>query len=98
MLDKSHVLKGEKCHGGKLSKERITILLTVIRMELKKWLFQRLENLHSQDVSKTSKLPCDYKNQHRAWMTTKLFHVWLLDLDKKMISKNRKILLFIDMC
>ncbi len=29
MVATSHVLKGEKCHCGKLSKERITILLAV---------------------------------------------------------------------
>ncbi len=31
-------------------------------------------------------------------MTAELFHTWLLDLDKKIIGKNRKILLFIDSC
>ncbi len=31
-------------------------------------------------------------------MTAKVFHARLLDLDKKMIRKNRRILLFIDNC
>ncbi len=70
MSDKSHVLKGEKWHSGKLSNERITILLAVNS--------DGTEKLPPLAIGKSAKpmrfknikrLPCDYKNQHRAWMT-----------------------------
>jgi len=42
--------------------------------------------------------PVHYRANTRSWMTSKLFHDWLLELDKMMISQKRKILLFIDNC
>ncbi len=99
MLDKSHVLKGEKCHGGKLSRERLTILLAVNSDKTEKlpslgiW-----KSLEPRCFKNIKSLLCDYKNQRRVWTTAKLFHAWLLDLDKTIIRKNWKFLWFIDNC
>ncbi len=82
MPDKSHVLKGEKCYAGKLSKERITILRAVNLDGTEKLLTLAIGKSAKPRCFKNIKeLPCDYKNQRRALMTAKLFHTWLLDLD-----------------
>ncbi len=84
MPDNSHVLKGEKCHGGELSEERITILLAVNLDGTEKLLALMIgKSAKSRCFKNIKRLLCDYKNQHRAWMTAELFHTWLLDLDKK---------------
>ena len=56
--NKSHVMKNEKCVGGKLSKERITVLLTV-SMAGEKLPPLVIRNQLIQDASKTSK-NCHY--------------------------------------
>ncbi len=97
--NKSHVLKGEKCHGVKICKEGITILLAVNSDGTEKLPSLAIGKYANPRCFKNVKrLPCDYKNQRRARMTAELFHAWLLDLDKKIIRKKRKLVLFIDNC
>ncbi|KAL4119165.1 hypothetical protein QTP88_012011 [Uroleucon formosanum] len=43
-------------------------------------------------------LPLDYYGNKKSWMTSEIFNLWLMKLDKKMVSEKRKILLFIDNC
>lgn len=43
-------------------------------------------------------LPVDYFNNKNAWMTSDIFKRILLAMDKEMIEKRRKILLFLDNC
>ncbi|XKL59812.1 hypothetical protein PGB90_000828 [Kerria lacca] len=99
MPDKSFVYKDEKCSGGKLSKERLTVLLCansdgseklpplVIGKSVKPRCFKNVK-----------RLACEYRAQCKAWMTGELFSTWLQDLDPSMIQKNRKILLIINNC
>ncbi len=99
MPNKSLVCKGEKCSGGKLSKERLTVLLCansdgseklpplVIGKSVKPHCFKHVK-----------RLPCDYSGQRKAWMTGDRFTAWLKDLNAQMVRKNRKILLVIDNC
>lgn len=97
--DKSLVLPKETCHGGKLSKERLTVLvganadgsekldLLVIGKSKKPRCFKNIKTF-----------PCEYSNSKKAWMTGERFEKWLKDLDKKFIKKKRKIVLLIDNC
>lgn len=93
------IFKGEDCHGGKRSKERITLLLTTNATGTDK--------LKALVIGKSAKprcfkgiksLPVEYHSNKKAWMNMGLFHTWLTDLNKKMKKSNRKILLFIDNC
>lgn len=70
MPDKSFTFKGENCHGGKLSKERLTVLLCAIN--------DGTDKLSSLVIGKSAKprcfknircFPCEYSSQRRAWMT-----------------------------
>ena len=88
--NKTFTFKGERCAGGKLSKERITVLFCC--------------NMDGSDkypllcVGKSEKprcfknvvtLPTDYKNNTKAWMTS-IFTEWLQKFDRKMTSKKKK--------
>jgi hypothetical protein len=99
MPDKSFVCKDEKCSGGKLSKERLTVLLCsnsdgseklpplVIGKSCKPRCFKHVK-----------RLPCDYAAQRKAWMSGDRFTTWLKNLDAEMARKKRSILLLIDNC
>ena len=97
--DSTMTFKGEKCQGGKLSKERLTVLLATNA--------SGTEKLRPLVIGKSRKprcfagcksFPVDYTSNKKAWMNSNLFSDWLKDLDKKMTRANRKILLFIDNC
>ncbi|XP_067686985.1 tigger transposable element-derived protein 6-like [Haliotis asinina] len=92
-------LKGDKCHGGKKSKERITVL-TAANMS-------GTEKLKLLVIGKSEKprcfknvrsLPVDYRSNGKAWMTSDLFTEWVNKLDQSMRRQNRKVLLLIDNC
>lgn len=99
MPDKTFTFKDEKCHGGKHSKERITVLLAVN--------MNGSEKLKPLIIGKAAKprcfkgmksLPTIYRSNKKAWMTTELFNEWLVSLDTDMKKQKRKILLFMDNC
>ncbi len=40
----------------------------------------------------------EYTSNKKAWVTTKIFKDWLLNLDLKMKKQKRQILVFLDKC
>ncbi len=91
--------KKEKCYGGKMSKERITVMvggnssgteklkLMVIGKSLKPRCFKNVKNL-----------PVIYKANRKAWMTGPLFREYMMDLDASFTKQKRKVLFFVDNC
>ena len=97
--DKTLAFKGEKCHGGKHSKERITLLLAAN--------MNGSEKIKPLLIGKSAKprcfrginwLPVDYKSNSKAWMTSALFEEWFIKLDRRFKAEKRKVLMFIDNC
>ncbi|GFX05288.1 tigger transposable element-derived protein 6 [Trichonephila clavipes] len=97
--EKSFTFKKEKCHGGKHSKERLTILLTVN--------IDGSEKITPLVIGKSKKpryfkginsFPTKYRSNKKAWMTTELFNEWLVSLNSDMKREKRIILLFLDNC
>lgn len=96
--DKTLALKSKKCTGGKLSKERLTILFCVSMAGYKEELLvigkanrpRAFKNLGVSD------LPAVWKSNKKAWMTRDIMSEWLLQLDRKMGIQKRKIILFLD--
>ncbi|GFV68422.1 tigger transposable element-derived protein 6 [Trichonephila clavipes] len=96
---KTFAFKKEKCHGGKHSKERLTILLAVnmdgsekitplvIGKSAKPWCFKDINSF-----------PTKYRSNKKAWMTTELFNEWLVSLNSDMKREKRHIILFLDNC
>jgi hypothetical protein len=96
--NKTYSLKGEKCSGGKLAKERLSILhcvntagerekLLVIGRAARPRAFQRI-NLNT--------LPVSWYSNRKSWMTADIMSDYLVKWDKKMGREKRKILLFVD--
>lgn len=97
--DKTFTFKGEKCHGGKQSKERLTLLQCVNMSGTDKLPLLIIGKSKRPRCFKGVKtLPVDYANNTKAWMTKILFKDWLKKVDKQMKINRKKILLFIDNC
>ncbi|GBM97211.1 Tigger transposable element-derived protein 4 [Araneus ventricosus] len=95
--DKTIAIKGEACHGGKKSKERVLLCANM----------NGSEKLKPLMIGKSKKptcfagvkfFPMNYEANTKAWMTGELFVNWLKALDRKMACQKRKIVLFIDNC
>ncbi|XP_046976413.1 tigger transposable element-derived protein 6-like [Vanessa cardui] len=97
--DKTFTFKGEKCHGGKQSKERLTLLQCVNMSGTDKLPLLIIGKSKRPRCFKGVKtLPVDYANNTKTWMTKILFKDWLKKVDKQMKINRKKILLFIDNC
>jgi hypothetical protein len=97
--NKTLCMKGETCTGGKLSKERVTVLVAANMdgsEKLPLLVIGKYENPRCFKNVKT--LPVSYVANKKAWMTAALFEDWIKQLDRKMVLQNRKILLFVDNC
>ena len=99
MPDKTLTVKGDKCHGGKKSKERITVLvwanmdgseklpLLVIGKFAKPRCFKGVQSF-----------PVTYRSNSKAWMNSALFEDWVQQLDRRFQREKRDVLLVIDNC
>ncbi|GFT03195.1 tigger transposable element-derived protein 6 [Trichonephila clavipes] len=82
MPDKSFVFKNETCHGGKLSKERLTVLACTNATGTHKIKLVVIGKSRSPRCFKNVRsLPCNYLSQARSWMTGDLFKNWIHQLD-----------------
>lgn len=90
--------KGEKCFGGKHSKERLTVLLCCFadgQFE-KPLVIGKSNNPRCFKNIKKENLPVTWRFNKSAWMTASLMEEWLIQLNKKMFIQKRHILLFMD--
>ncbi|GBP97282.1 Tigger transposable element-derived protein 4 [Eumeta japonica] len=72
--DKTLKFKGEKCVGGKLSKERITVLVAAnMDGTEKRKLMVIGKSKNPRCFKNITKLPVTYKANKSAWMTSQLF-------------------------
>ena len=96
--NKTLASKDDKCIGGKLSKDRITVLLCVNALgdKLKPLVIGKSKSPKSFRKMSHNLLPVTWRWSQKSWMTGEIFDKWLTDLNTKMTFENRKILLFID--
>lgn len=97
--DKTLTFKNEKCHGGKNSKVRATLLLASNMTgteKLKPFMIGKYNK--PRCFAGVKSFPFEYVANPKAWMNSTVFGQWLLKLDKQMKKEKRKILLFIDNC
>ena len=90
--DRTYTLKGESCHGGKLSKERVTLLLgsnmsgtdkikpLVVGKSAKPRCFNRVD---------VGALPVIYKSNRTAWMTGQIFNEWQAGIGRCRLKTER---------
>ncbi|KAK9679721.1 DDE superfamily endonuclease [Popillia japonica] len=82
MPDKYYVFKGETCHGGKASKERLTVLACANSdgsEKLRLLVIGKAKN--PRCLKNIRSFPVTYDAQSRAWMTGLRFIDWLKALD-----------------
>lgn len=97
--EKSLCFKGEACQGGQKSKQRITVLFCCNADGTEKVKLTVIGRYQKPRCFKMSgSLPCIYKANRKAWMTSALFTDFLTYLDRKMGCQNRKICLILDQC
>ncbi|CAB3246373.1 unnamed protein product [Arctia plantaginis] len=99
MPDKTLKFKGENCSGGKLSKDRITVMVAANMSGTEKKKLLIIGKSQKPRCFKVVKsLPVDYANNRKAWITSELFEKWLRDWDRNFVKKKKKILLLVDNC
>ena len=94
--DKTFALKGETCTGGKMAKDRLTILHCVNMAGEKERLFvigkaakpRAFRNINLNN------LPVTWRSNKKAWMTSEL--MTKAEFYRKMQIQERKVLLFLD--
>ena len=97
--NKTLSFKGQKCAGGKLSKDRITVLFCVNMDGSYKYPLLTIGKSEKPRCFKGQvTLPTEYKSNRKAWMTAELFTEWLRKFDRKMAAEKRKGALLLDNC
>lgn len=97
--NKTLAFKDEKCHGGKLSKERLTLLVGANMDGTEKLpLLMIGKSANPRCFKNVKSKPVEYVNSPRAWMTGPLFENWLLKMNKKFKKEKRHVIIFIDNC
>lgn len=95
----TYAIKNTSCHGGKLSKDRLTILIGANMDGTEKLALLVIgKSKHPICFKNVNSLPVLYENNNKNWMTSLIFERWILTLDQIFAAKNRKILLFVDNC
>lgn len=84
--------------GGKLSKERITALITVFAdgTTYKPLIIGKSQHPRCFKNININQLPVKYFANKKSWMTAKIFERYLVDLYLAMVKSNRNILLLLD--
>lgn len=97
--NKTLSFKGQSCSGGKISKERITVLVGCNSDGSEKLpLFVIGKSLKPRCFKNVRKLPVEYTANKKAWMVATMFNDWIINLDKRFLRENRKVALIIDNC
>lgn len=97
--NKTLKFKGEKCVGGKLSKQRLTILLCAnMSGTEKREVFVIGKSVRPHCFKHVKKLPVIYRGNSKAWMTSDFFSEYLRQWDLQLKKEKRKILLLVDNC
>ncbi len=96
--NKTLCLRGEKCTGGKISKERLTIFVCGnmcgdLEMPL---VIGKAKKPRCFNNVKIQSLPVIWRNNTKSWMTCALMEEWLISFNQRMARQNRRVLLFLD--
>ncbi len=95
---KSLCLRGEKCVGGKMSKERLTLFLCGnMAGEMEKCIIiGKAKQPRCFRKLNVTTLPVIWKHNKRAWMTGSIMEEWLRNFNARMKREHRKVILFLD--
>lgn len=90
--DRTLKFKGEQCSGGKLSKERITVMVCAnMSGNEKRKLLVIGKTARPRCFKNVKSLPVDYRANARAWMTSEIFTDYIHKWDEELTRKNAKL-------
>lgn len=91
--------KHEKCVGGKMSKDRVTVFVCAnMSGTEKRELLVVGKSRNPRCFKNLKKLPVKYRASKRAWMTADLFEAEICNWDTELAKKGRRIALLLDNC
>lgn len=97
--EKTLSFSSEKCHGGKRSKERVTLMVGSNMTGTEKLdLLLIGKSAKPRCFTGLKSLPITYRFNKKSWMTGVLYEEWLSRLDRKFAAQKRNVLLFVDNC
>lgn len=97
--DRTLSFSGDSCAGGKLSKERITVMVGAIATGTEKLPLLVIGKARNPRCFKAVRtLPVEYESNSKAWITQSLFEHYVRKLDRKFARQSRKVIFFVDNC
>lgn len=97
--DRTLAFSGESCASGKLSKERITVMVGANATGTEKLPLLVIGKARNPRCFKAVRtLPVEYDSNSKAWITQSLFERYIRKLDRKFARQNRKVIFFVDNC
>lgn len=94
--NKTMSFKGERCTGGRKSKQRITLLVGANMTGSEKFPLLVIGNSKRPRAFKNKEIPVTYKANSKAWMTAELFEETLRAWDGRLGQHRRRVLLCLD--
>ena len=94
--NKTMSFRGERCTGGKKSKQRITLLVGANMSSSEKFPLLAIGSSKKPCAFKNKEIPGKYKANSKAWMTAKLFEEVLREWDRRLGQQGRRVLLCLD--
>lgn len=97
--EKTIAFSGEPCHGGKHSKERLTVVVGANMSGTEKLpLLVTGKSRNPRCFKGLKSLPVWYEANSKAWITQYLFDQYMWKLDRKYEQQKSKVLMFVDNC
>ena len=97
--DRSLVPAKSTISGGKLPKERVTVLICCSEAGEKRKLLVIGKSKQPRGFPRNKEsLPVDYDNSGKAWMVSSIWKSYLNKWDRELRLKGEKIVLFVDNC
>ena len=94
--NKTMAFRGERCTGGKKSKQRITLLVGANMSGSEKFPLLVIGNSKRPRAFKNKVIPVNYKANSKAWMTAELFKETLREWNERLSQQGRRVLLCLD--
>ncbi|NXP16858.1 TIGD4 protein, partial [Scytalopus superciliaris] len=89
--------KGETCSVGKLSNERITVVVGANMDGSEKLpLLVIGKNTNPRPFKDVKSLPVDYEANDKAWMTSEVFEQWMHKLDGRFQAQQRRVVILVE--
>ena len=91
--------KGKSCYGGKLSKDRVIVMVMANSDGTEKIPLLVIGRFANPRCFKNIKrLPVSYDSNKKSWMTSSIFTSWIRKFDAQMVRQKRKVIVFLDNC